>query len=369
MADSRLQRLAQVLVAYSTHIQPGEKVAIQGTPAGEPLIEAVYEQVLAHGAYPHLLLATSNAEEILLKHGSEAQLEYLSPFEKMVMDTFDTRIVIGAPLNTRVLSGVAPARLTRQRAARAPLMKSFMERSASGALKWALAYYPTQALAQDADMSLRDYEDFVYGACHVNAEVADPVAHWQGVRAEQDRLVAWLKGRDRLTVRGPNIDLSLSIRERAFINACGDKNMPDGEIFTGPVEDSVNGWVRFTYPAIFSGREVDGVEIHFENGQAVKASAKKNEDFLLSTLNTDAGARYLGEFAIGTNYGITRFTRSILYDEKIGGTLHMAFGAGYPETGSKNTSALHWDMICDLRTDSEIRVDGELFYRNGHFVV
>lgn len=369
MADSRLQRLAHVLVNYSTRVQPGEKVAVQGTPAGEPLIDAVYAQVLAGGAYPHLLMSTPNTDEILLKRGSEAQLDYLSPFEKMVMDTFDTRIVIGAPVNTRTLSNVEPARLTRQRAARAPLMKSFMERSASGALKWVVAYYPTQALAQDADMSLRDYEDFVYGACHVSDDVADPVAHWHNVRAEQARLVAWLKGHDRLTVRGPNIDLSLSIRERTFINACGDKNMPDGEIFTGPVEESVNGWVRFTYPAIFSGREVDGIEIHFENGQAVKASAQKNADFLLSTLNTDAGSRYLGEFAIGTNYGITRFTRSILYDEKIGGTLHMAFGAGYPETGSKNTSALHWDMICDLRTDSEIRVDGELFYRNGQFVV
>jgi aminopeptidase len=195
------------------------------------------------------------------------------------------------------------------------------------------------------------------------------VAHWQKVRAEQQRLVEWLKPRDKAVVRGPNVDLTLSIKGRTFINADGTHNMPDGEIYTGPVEDSVNGWVRFTYPAVAFGREVDGVEIKFEDGRVAKASARKGEEFLLNTLDTDAGARYLGEFAVGTNFGIARFTKSILFDEKIGGTIHMAFGAGYPETGSKNVSSLHWDMICDMRDGSEIVVDGELFYRNGEFKV
>jgi aminopeptidase len=197
----------------------------------------------------------------------------------------------------------------------------------------------------------------------------DPVAYWRGVQAEQARLVDWLKGRERVTVRGPNVDLTLSIKDRTFLNADGQRNMPDGEIFTGPVEDSVSGWVKFTYPAVAYGREVEGVEITFEQGKVLKATARKNEDFLLKTLAMDPGAGYLGEFAIGTNFGIQRFTRSILFDEKIGGTIHMAFGAGYPETGSQNKSALHWDMICDMRADSEIRVDGDLLYQNGQFQV
>jgi aminopeptidase len=216
-------------------------------------------------------------------------------------------------------------------------------------------------------MSLNEYADFVFGACMVHLD--DPVAYWKNISKEQERLVQWLKGKQTITVKGENIDLTLSIKDRTFINADGKKNFPDGEIFTGPVEDAVNGWVKFTYPAIYSGREVDGVELTFKNGKVVKTTAKKGEDYLNSVLDTDAGARTLGEFAIGTNIGITKFTRNILFDEKIGGTVHMAVGAGYPETGSHNESSVHWDMICDVRTGAEIHVDGDLFYRNGEFTV
>jgi aminopeptidase len=185
----------------------------------------------------------------------------------------------------------------------------------------------------------------------------------------QQSKVEWLKGKQQITLQGPNIDLSLSIDGRKFINCDGMYNMPDGEIFTGPVEDSVNGWVRFSYPSIVGGRSVSGIELKFEQGKVVEGRAEQNDDLLQAQLNTDAGARYLGEFAIGTNFGINRFTGSILFDEKIGGTIHMAIGMGYPESGSKNTSAVHWDMICDMRQESEIRVDGDLFYQNGQFVV
>lgn len=216
-------------------------------------------------------------------------------------------------------------------------------------------------------MSLSEFEDFVFAACHVDKE--DPVAEWRKVSAEQQKLVDWLVGKDKVAVKGPNVDLTLSIKGRTFINADGTANMPDGEIFTGPVENSVNGWIRYTYPAIFSGREVEGIELRFAEGQVVAASAQKNEAFLLSVLDTDPGARYLGEFAIGTNHGIDRFTKSILYDEKIGGTLHTAVGSGYPETGSQNRSAVHWDMICDMRNGGQIWVDDELFYENGRFLI
>ena len=216
-------------------------------------------------------------------------------------------------------------------------------------------------------MSLSEYEDFVYAATF--ADQPDPVACWRNIYTTQQRLVEWLKGKRQVIVRGPNIDLTLSIEGRTFVNSDGKHNMPSGEIFTGPVEESVNGWVKFTYPAIRQGREVEGVELEFKDGKVVAARARKNEDYLLSQLDSDAGARYLGEFAIGTNMGIQRFTRSILFDEKIGGTLHMAVGAGYPETGSKNQSSVHWDFICDMRTDSQILVDGDLFYRNGEFQI
>jgi aminopeptidase len=181
--------------------------------------------------------------------------------------------------------------------------------------------------------------------------------------------VDWLKGKDEVRVQGPNVDLNLSIAGRTFINSDGKRNMPSGEIFTGPVEDSANGWVHYTYPVIVAGREISGIKLTFKNGKVVQATAEKNEDFLLSALDSDEGARYLGEFAVGTNYGIDRFTKNILYDEKIGGTFHMALGAGYPETGSKNKSAIHWDMICDMRDGGQILVDDELFYENGHFKV
>lgn len=216
-------------------------------------------------------------------------------------------------------------------------------------------------------MSLREYEDFVYSACFCDQE--DPVARWQEVHERQERLIAWLKGKREVRISGPNADLTLSIEGRTFINSDGHHNMPCGEIFTAPVEDSARGWVRFTYPAITGGREVEGIELWFEDGRVVRATARKNEEYLLQMLEADPGARYLGEFAIGTNYNIRRFTKNILFDEKIGGSFHLALGAGYPETGSRNESAIHWDMICDMRDGGEIWVDGELFYRNGEFVV
>lgn len=215
-------------------------------------------------------------------------------------------------------------------------------------------------------MSLTDFEDFVFGACL--PDPADPIGWWQRLHERQEELVEWLRGKERVRVVAPDTELTLSIAGRTFINSDGAHNMPSGEVFTGPVEDTVEGHVRFTYPAIESGREVEDVQLWFEEGRVVKATAAKGEEFLLKTLDTDEGSRYLGEFAIGTNSGITRFTRSILFDEKIGGSFHVALGAGYPETGSQNRSAIDWDMICDLRQGGTIHVDDELLYRNGEFV-
>lgn len=366
--DPRTDKVAEVMVNYSVAVKPNDLVAIRVLdPLAEPLALEVQKHVLKAGGNPVFVMAPSRSSEVFFKYASDEQLDWLNPVQKWLMEKADVMITLLADANTKAMTNVDPARLSRAQKARAPISKIFMNRQASGELRWTLTQYPTQSAAQDAEMSLSEYEDFVYGACMTHLE--DPAAYWQEISKEQERLVQWLDGKDRVQVRGENIDLTLSVKGRKFISADGKKNFPDGEIFTGPVEDSVNGWARFTYPAIYNGREVDGVELTFENGKVVRATATKGEDFLNSTLDTDQGARYLGEFAIGTNMGITQFTRNILFDEKMGGTMHMAVGASYPDTGAKNESAVHWDMICDMRSGAEVHVDGELFYKNGEFKV
>jgi aminopeptidase len=367
MADPRLHKLAEILVQYSAAVQPGDWVRIAGDVVALPLVTEVARLVTRAGGNPTVHLTAEDLDEAFLSEANQAQLEWIAPIDPIVNDQMDVSIRIAAASNTRALTGIDPAKQRLQQNARRDMRLRYMQRAAEGKLRWVLTQYPCAAYAQDADMSLRDYEDFVYAATF--ADQPDPVASWRGIHDTQQHLVDWLKGKRDVRVRGPNIDMTLSIDGRTFINSDGRRNMPSGEIFTGPVESSVNGWVRFSYPAIRGGTEVEGVEFEFKDGQVVSASARKNEAYLLSQLDSDPGARYLGEFAVGTNYGIQRFTRSILYDEKIGGTLHMALGAGYPETGSKNQSSIHWDFICDMRQDSEIYVDGELFYKNGQFQI
>jgi len=367
MKDPRVEKLAEVLVGYSVAVRPGDKVLIQGDVLADELLRAVYSKVLKAGGYPTVWPVLSGLDEVLYAEASDAQIQHVPEPVKLVMETYDARISIGAEANTKALSSVDPAKMVLRSQAQGPLMQTFMERSASGALRWTVTLFPTDAYAQDAEMSLSEYEDFVYGACLPDLE--DPVGYWRGFSAWQQKIVNWLQGKDRVHVVGPDTDLWLSVAGRTFVNSDGKHNMPSGEVFTGPVEDSVEGRVTFSYPAILRGHEVSGVRLWFEKGKVVRASAEKNEDFLLQTIDTDQGSRYVGEFAIGTNDKISRFTGQILFDEKIGGSFHMALGAGYPETGSKNQSAIHWDMICDLRDGGEIWVDGELLYRDGKFVV
>lgn len=367
MSDARIDRFARVLVDYSAHIQPGDRVLLEGTTVAEPLIRALYARILEVGGHPQVLLEIPDQTEMFLSKSNDTQLEFVSPFLQLAYETFESRIRIASQTNPRALSGIDPSRLARRQKANVPILEAQMRRGAAGELKWVTTLFPTEGYAMEAGLSLRAYEDFVYGACHANDP--DPVAHWQAVNKEQARLVAALRGHRFVSLQGPNVDLTLSIENRTFLNSCGLHNMPDGEIYTGPVEDSLNGWVKYTYPAIFNGVAVEGIELTFSHGRVEQARAAKNESFLLEMLASDAGARYVGEFAIGTNFEINRFTGNILFDEKIGGSFHMALGAGYPETGSKNKSVIHWDMICDLRTASQISVDGDLIYRDGHFTI
>lgn len=367
MADLRIEKLADLLVNYSTGVRKGDRVVIQSSTVAEPLLKELYKRILQAGGHPFMMNSLPDIDEIYYKYASDEQIKYIHKPTELIYETYDVRISIIAESNTRALANVDPARTVMQQKAREGLMKTFLRRSAAGELRWVVAPYPTNALAQDADMGLLEYEDFVYQACL--PDMNDPVGYWVNFSRRQKAVIDWLKGKKEIHVTGLETDLHLNVEGRIFENCDGRLNMPDGEIFTGPVEDSVEGHVYFSYPAIYNGREVDGVRLWFEHGKVVKATAEKNEDFLNKTLNTDAGSRYVGEFAIGTNEGITRFTREILFDEKIGGSFHMALGAGYPETGSKNESAIHWDMICDLRKGGEIRVGGDLLYRNGKFVI
>lgn len=367
MTDPRVSKLAKVLVNYCVEVKPGHLVAIYGLPSAQSLLKETYREVLRAGGMPYFFGSVDGIEEIFYSEASEEQLQHISKVSEMVANEFDGRIAVLSSSNTRNLSGIDPKRQQMFAKAYTPVMETIMRRSADKEMNWVGTLFPTQAYAQDAEMALEDFEDFVYGATYVDTD--DPVAEWLAFREMQQKLVDWLKGKVQVEVKGPHIEMSLSIEDRIFWNSAGRKNMPSGEIFTGPVEDSVNGWVQFSYPAVLQGREIEGVELHFEKGRVTKATAAKNEKFLQAVLDTDDGARYLGEFAIGTNMKIQRFIKNILFDEKIGGTIHMAVGAGYPETGSLNKSAVHMDMICDMREGGQILVDGELFYDSGEFKI
>ena len=367
MSDLRRRKLAELLVNYSTEVKPGDWVGVLGDFGSLPILRDVYRAVIDAGGHPSLLIGDDRMQRYFLRHANDDQMNWVDPMVRRYTGEGDVYIRVGAPENTRAMSEINPSRMQAWRAAQSEILQTRLERAARGEFRWVGALYPTQASAQEANMSFEDYEDFVYGACFCDAD--DPAAEWRKLSAMQQDKVDFLTGKDRVKLSGPNIDLELSIAGRTFVNSDGKRNMPSGEIFTGPVEESVNGWVRFSYPAIVGGRAVSGIELRFVDGKVIDARAEMNEDLLHAQLNTDAGARYLGEFAIGTNFGIDRFTGMILYDEKIGGTVHMAIGMGYPETGSLNRSAVHWDMICDMREDSHIHVDGELFYRNGQFTI
>jgi aminopeptidase len=366
MPDPRVTRLARVLVRYSLALGPGDEFFLVSTPLADELGLAVYREATEAGAHVSALNQVPGCDELFFKYAGDDQLDHVPRIMQLVAGEFDAILQVTAPANTRALSGVDPARMSRARKAQAGIWLRILERTANHEFRWCVTLYPTQASAQEADMSLGEYREFVYGAGLLDRD--DPVAAWQAIGERQRKLVDWLAARERVAIRGANVDLDLSIAGRSFVEASGKVNFPDGEIFVSPVESSARGWVRFAYPAIYAGREVTDVELWFEDGRVVKERAAKGQDLLAAVLDTDAGSRTLGELGIGTNYGIRRFTKNMLFDEKMGGTIHLAVGAGYPETGGKNRSGVHWDMLCDM-ADGEITVDGELFYKDGRVAV
>jgi len=367
LKDPRLERLAHLLVEYSLRLKEGDLFRISGSPLAIPLIEEVYRAALHAGAHPYAHLILDSLEEIFYREARDFQLEYVSEIQRFEVDCYDALLGIYSAGNTKHLAGVDPERLALAQAARRELTQRFLERSARGELRWCGVQYPTPAHAQEAGMSLADYEEFVFRACKL--EAPDPIAAWEELREEQARAIAVLEQGRELRILAPETELTLGIAERGWINASGEHNMPDGEIFTAPVEDQVDGQVEIKLPLNFRGREVRGVRLVFRKGQVVEAHADEGEDFLRAMLQLDEGASRLGELGFGMNYDIERYTKNVLFDEKLGGTVHLALGAGYPETGSRNRSALHWDMILDLREEGEVYLDGERIFTSGKFLI
>jgi aminopeptidase len=366
MPDPRVAKLAEIMVEYSLELKPGQQVWLRTSPVAQEFNLVFFEKAVRAGAHVLVDQSIPGAEETYFKYASDAQLDFVPPYRKLVAETFDASLRVWSDENTRALAGVDPSRIARGRKAGAKIFKTVMDRSAKGGYRWCVTVHPTAAMAQDANMSLADYADFVYGAGMLNHP--DPVAFWRAEGRKQQTLISWLEGRKDVMLKGANIDLKFSIQGRTFEKSDGLYNFPDGEIFTSPVDNTATGWVRFRYPGIYDGQEVEDIELWFEAGRVVREKASRNQKLLTSLLNTDEGARRLGEWGIGTNYGITRFSRNMLFDEKIGGTVHFAMGQSFPECGGVNESGLHWDMLCDM-ADSEIQVDGEVFYRNGKFAV
>ncbi len=369
MRDQRLDRLADVLVRYSTKVKKGDLVGIVADPSAMPAVEAVYQRVLQAGAHPFWRPACHAFDEMLYEHGSDEQLAYLEPSRMDFVESVDVNIGLWSETNTRSSSRVDSSRVAALRQARRPYMKRFLERVAEGKLRWVGTLVPTQSSAQDAEMSLAQYERFVFSAGMLDLD--DPVAAWMALSERQQRACDWLQPKKEVHFRAPardghdGTDLRVPVEGGTWINCHGDQNFPDGEVFTGP--QGAEGHVNYTFPAVYDGREVVGVRLAFKGGRVVDASARKGEDFLIKMLDQDDGAGAMGEIAIGTNYSIREFTRNTLFDEKIGGTFHAAVGAGYPESGNSNESALHWDMVCDLREGGSIAADGEVFHENGLF--
>lgn len=351
--DPRIAAHARIIVKYSTALRAGETVGIYGNTECVELVEAVYREAILAGAHPFIRLAVPSISPFLYANASDAQLSRVTDLDWTEARAQDARVVILAESNTRALSQTDPARMAVFAKARKPIREYLVDNT-----RWCLTLHPTQALAQEAGMSLEAYREFVYGAMFCDRR--DPVAAWRKIERMQDRLIRSVKGAREARIVGVETDLRFSLKGRVFVNSTATHNLPSGEIFTAPVETSTSGHIYFDIPSARDGNFIEGMRLTFAKGRVVEATAERGEAFLKKMLAMDDGASRLGEWGIGTNFGIQRPTGEILFDEKIGGTVHLALGSAYTECRGRNKSALHWDMIKDLRGGKgRILVDGK----------
>ncbi len=362
-------KLAKLAVNYAVGVKKDQRVAVVGPTVAKELFQAIYAEVLKVGGHPLLIPQIEGTQELLYKYGSDEQLEYVDNVRKMVISDFDCLINIFADYNRKKLSLVDPKKIAKSQGSPSnrEIMKIYMERYAKGELNWVIIPFPCNAFAQEANMDLFSYFDFVKKALLLDKE--DPVKEWKEIEKKQDKLVEILDKVEKIQVLGEDTDLIVSVKGRKWVNCCGHNNLPDGEVFTSPLEDSVNGHIRFTYPGIYQGREIENVYLEFKDGKVTKATADKAEDMLHEIIAIE-NADVLGEFAFGTNYGVTDFTKNMLFDEKIGGTMHCALGSGPLETGSTNQSAIHWDILKDMSLPgSKVIADGIVIYEEGQWKI
>jgi len=366
MENIVLKKYAKLLAGYCLELQKGEQVYVKSTYTAEPLLQCFYEEALKAGAHVEFDISMRNLSAIYLEHARKHQLEHVSPLRKHVFENFDAYLAIRAPFDKYELQNADPAKMKLSQEAGRAIKETYMRRTGSGEMKRCLCEYPTAAGAAHARMSLPEYEYFVFNACYLFED--DSEEKWLEVRQRQQGLVDYLDKVKAIRYQSPQVDITFKVAGRKWINSDGRSNMPSGEVFTAPVEDSGNGKIRFTVPTIYQGQEVEGLELEVKDGEVVHWDAKKGKAFL-DRLFTIPGAKRFGEVAIGTNYQIQRFTNNILFDEKTGGTVHMALGQSYYQCGGKNQSSVHWDLITDMQTDGRITADGTLIYENGQFLI
>lgn len=361
-----LEKYAQLLVHYCLEIQEGDRLLIQSTTLAEPLVREVYRHATRAGAQVICDLAFEGQGRILLEEAPESLLDREDFFKRYAMEQFEAYLAIRAPFNLKENAGVDTARSARLQKANQLAQDLYFRRIADRSLKRSLCQYPTQAQAQESGMSLEAYTRFVYNACSLYD--ADPMSFWLDLRLQQQRIVDILNKAHWIHYQGKHCDLRFSVKGRTWINSDGRNNMPSGEVFTSPVEDSVQGWIHFSYPGIYQGQDVAGVTLYVKDGWIERWEAERGMEFLNHIFALE-GTRRFGEAAIGTNYRIQQMTRNILFDEKIGGTVHLAIGQSYLQCGGQNQSPVHWDMITDMTEDGRILADKVLIYENGKFLI
>ncbi len=365
MADIRVEKLAKLLVDYSLKIKKGDYFVIEASDMAYPLIKEVYRLATRKGANIDVNVTLPELYAIFYREASDEQLEFVKPSYRFLSENYDVMLSIWGEHNEKELSNTDSSKIKKAKTASKDVYIKLLGRMPDE-LRWCGTQFPTQASAQEAGMSYEEYEDFVYGAGLMNYD--DPVSEWRKISKKQQKWCDFLNTKQTLHIKSEETDLKMKIKGRKWINCDGQMNFPDGEIFTTPLEETVEGCIKFSFPGIYMGKEIEDIRLEFSNGKVVKASAAKGEDLLLALLDTDEGARYVGEIAIGTNYGIKKFTKNMLFDEKIGGTVHAAIGSAPKETGGKNQSGIHWDMLCDMKEHGEIYADNELFYKKGQFI-
>ncbi len=358
---------AKFVITYSASIERRDKVLIIGASEAIPLIKELYREILKVGAHPiRPYIEFPEMEYIFYLEANQEQLNFLDPFELNLMQKIDALILIEGKMNTRELSTIPSHKIQQKKMASAEIMNIFYERQAKDQLKWTMIPYPTNAMAQEANLSQEELAKIIVKGCFLDRE--DPIASWKQLHDKQEIYCEHLNSVDNIRIINKDTDISMSVKGRKWINSDGRGNLPDGEIFTGPVEDSVNGHIKFSYPTIDKSHVIEDIEFEFKNGEIIEARASNGQEALDALLHVP-GARKLGEVAIGTNWGLDTFIGNILFDEKIGGTIHIAIGNGYPETGSQNKSAIHKDLLCDMKENGQIFADGKLIYEKGNFLI